>query len=71
MMMQHQIITERAQIQQPIRRIPVTLQGVVDTKVKKMLELGVVRQSQIPWSFPTVIVWKKDDSVWILGNSMP
>ena len=61
-MVQHQIITEGAPIRQQVRRIPVALQEVVDTEVKKMLELGVVRQSHSPWSSPTVMVRKKDGS---------
>ena len=35
---------------------------VIDKDIDKMLEAGVIRRSRSPWSFPVVIVDKKDGS---------
>ena len=59
---QHEIKTEGHSIRQPVRRIPVNLKDAVDTEVERMVQLGVVRPSQSPWSSPTVMVRKKDGS---------
>ena len=59
---QHEIVTEGRPIRQPVRRVPAALQEVVETEVRNMLQLGVVRPSHSPWSSPIVMVRKKDGS---------
>ena len=48
----------------PIRlrpyRTPVHKRGVVEEAVKDMLDAGIIERSKSPWSFPIVIVEKKD-----------
>jgi hypothetical protein len=50
----------------PIKRHPyrssMKEKGVLEEEVRKMLDAGVVRQSNSPWSFPVVLVIKKDGS---------
>ena len=49
---------------QPIRlrpyRTPVHKRGVVGEAVKDMLDAGIIERSKSPWSFPIIIVEKKD-----------
>ena len=54
------ICTKGAPIRQPPCRLPKSLKSVVNTEVSKMLDQGVVRHSNSPWSSPIVIVQKKD-----------
>ena len=56
----HTIRTNGAPIRQPPRRLPQSLKPVVTTEVSKMLDQGVVRHSNSPWSSPIVMVQKKD-----------
>ena len=58
---QHEIVTEGRPIRQPVRHVP-ALQEVVETEVRNMLQLCVVRPSHSPWSSPIVMVRKKDGS---------
>ena len=43
--------------------IPLAKQQVADEQVDKMLEHGIIKPSNSPWSFPTVLVTKKDGSI--------
>ena len=43
-------------------RTPINSREVVDKAVDEMLEANVIRRSNSPWSFPVVIVDKKDGS---------
>ena len=59
----------------PIRlrpyRTPVHKRGVVEEAVRDMLEAGIIERSKSPWSFPIVIVEKKDGGhrfVWTLES---
>ena len=52
----HTIVTEGPAIRQPIRRLPEALKSVVSDEVEKMLEQGVLRPSNSPWSSPIVMV---------------
>ena len=58
----HKILTEGPPIRQSIRRLPEVLKSVINGKVEKMVEQGVVRPSSSPWSSPIVMVRKKDGS---------
>ena len=58
----HSTPTEGPPIRQPLRRIPETLKSVVDEEVTKMLDQGVEKPSNSPWSSPIVMVKKKDGS---------
>ena len=52
--------------QQPIKlrpyRTPIQNRQVIDKAVGEMLDANVIRRSKSPWSFPVVIVDKKDGS---------
>ena len=57
----HKIDTGEAQpIKQRMRRTPHAQREIIDEEVKKMIELGVVEESDSPWSSPIVLVRKKD-----------
>ena len=43
--------------------VPRAKQEIADEHVDKMLEQGVIEPSDSPWSFPTVLVTKKDGSI--------
>jgi hypothetical protein len=43
-------------------RIPEQHQNEVDNQVQKMLEDGIIQQSQSPWNFPILVVPKKLDA---------
>ena len=51
----------------PINRPPYRLspweEEIAAAEIKKMLESGVIRESQSPWAAPVVLVKKKDGSV--------
>ena len=50
--------------QQPIKlkqyRTPIQKIDVIDKALDEMLDANVIRRSKSPWSFPVVIVEKKD-----------
>ena len=52
--------------QQPIRnrpyRTPLNKRKIIDQAIDEMLEAKVIERSQSPWSFPLVVVKKKDGS---------
>ena len=52
--------------QSPIKlrpyRTPIHIREVIDKAVDEMLDANVIRRSKSPWSFPVVIVDKKDGS---------
>lgn len=57
----HKIDTGNAQpIRLPYRRLPFSKKSALEDEVDKMLEEGVVRPSESPWSSPVVMVTKKD-----------
>lgn len=56
----HAIHTKGGPIRQPPHRLPESLKPVINTEVNKMLDQGVVRHSNSPWSSPIVMVQKKD-----------
>lgn len=58
----HAIKTMGPPIREPLRQIPHSLQNEVATEVKRMMEGGVIRQSNSPWSSPVVMVRKRDGS---------
>ena len=43
-------------------KAPLNNRRVIDDAVKKMLDAGVIRRSRSLWSFPVVIVNKKDNT---------
>ena len=43
-------------------RTPLNKRTVIDNAVDEMLEAGIIRRSRSPWSFPVVVVDKKDGS---------
>lgn len=49
-------------IREPLQRIPHSLQNQVATEVKRMMEGGVIKQSNSPLSSPVVMVRKRDGS---------
>ena len=59
---QHEIKTDGPPIRQPVRRLPTALKPVINAEVEKMLQQGVIRPSNSPWSSPIVMVRKKDGS---------
>lgn len=61
---QHRINTgDAAPIKQPLRRLPLTLKGEVETEVGNMLENGIIIKSKSPWASPMVLVRKPDNSI--------
>jgi len=60
----HKIDTgEASPIKQRMRRTPHAQRELIDEEVKKMIELGVVEESDSPWSSPIVLVRKKDGTM--------
>ena len=49
----HAIKTTGPPIREPLRRIPHSLRNEVAMEVKRMMEGGVIRQSNSPWSLPS------------------
>ena len=45
------------------RRLPLGVEDQVEDMVRDMLETGIIRRSQSPWSFPLVIVRKKNGAI--------
>lgn len=58
----HAIHSTGMPIRQLPRRLPESLKPVVNTEVNKMLNQGVIRHSNSPWSSPIVMIQKKDGS---------
>ena len=58
----HKVKTTGSPICQPLRRLPVALKDTFKEEVTKMLNQGVIRHSNSPWSSPLVMVWKKDNT---------
>ena len=46
-------------IKQPPRRLPFALKSVVDDQVNQLLEKGLIKETDSPWSSPVVLVKKK------------
>ena len=61
-LVRHSIVTEGMPIRQPLRRVPVATKGVIQSEVQRMLDRGVIRPSNSPWSSPVVLVRKPDGS---------
>ena len=62
-LVRHRINTGDAQsIRQAPRRLPLAKQEEVEKLVRKMLDDGVIEESDSPWSSPVVLVTKKDGS---------
>ncbi|KAL5502192.1 hypothetical protein EMCRGX_G008924 [Ephydatia muelleri] len=57
----HSIQTPRPPVREPLRRIPHFLKDTVSAEIKKMLNLGVIRESNSPWSSAVVMMRKKDN----------
>ena len=58
--MRHRINTGDAQpIRQGPRRLPLAKQEKVEKRVRKMLDDGVIEESNSPWSSPVVVITKK------------
>jgi len=43
-------------------RVPLTKRKVIDEALEQMLEAKIIERSKSPWSFPLVVVNKKDGS---------
>ena len=43
-------------------RTPLNKRAIIDEAVDEMLDAGIIQRSRSPWSFPVVIVDKKDGS---------
>ena len=43
-------------------RTPIKNREVIDKAINEMIDADVIRRSRSPWSFPVVIVDKKDGS---------
>ena len=56
----HMNLTDYTPFKERYRRIPPHLYDEVRAHLKEMLDLGVIRKSQSPWSSPIVLVRKKD-----------
>ena len=46
----------------PINLRPLNNRRIIDETIDEMLESNIIRRSRSPWSFPVVIVDKKDGS---------
>ena len=73
--LKHKIILEDPKpFKQPYRKIPPGMYEEVRQHIKDMLEAGVIRESESPWSSNVVLVRKKDGSLrfcidWRILNS--
>ena len=45
-----------------VYRVPLNKREIIDKAVKEMLDAKIIERSQSPWSFPLVVVKKKDGS---------
>ena len=74
-LLKHKIVLEDPKpFKQPYRRIPPGMYEEVRQHIKDMLQAGVIRESESPWSSNVVLVRKKDGSLrfcidWRLLNS--
>jgi hypothetical protein len=60
--MEHQILVGDAKpIRKPPYRTPYALRGEMQDQIQKMLAKGVIRESNLPWSAPAILVPKKVD----------
>jgi len=50
--------------------MPVVHKEEVHRLIQDMLAREIIQPSTSPWASPIVIVRKKDDFVWTIGNSM-
>ena len=50
-------------IKQAPRRLPLSKRAEAEAEVDKMLQKGIIKPSNSPWSSPTVLVRKKDGSI--------
>ena len=59
---QHEINVKKgvAPTKLPKRRLPLKQQDIVTAEVTKMLDKGIIQESQSPWTSLVVIVKKKD-----------
>jgi hypothetical protein len=58
----HRIDMIEAQpIRQTMRRLPLAKQADVCEIFDDMQQCGVIKESDSPWSFPVVLVWKNGD----------
>ena len=56
----HDIDTDQSPpVRQPLRRVPFALRPKIKEMVEEMLELGVIQESNSPWSSPVVLVKKR------------
>ena len=63
-LVQHSINTGNAPpIKQPPRRIPLAKMAEANREIDDMLEKGVIKTSDSPWSSPIVLVKKKDGTI--------
>jgi hypothetical protein len=53
------IVTDLTPIRRPQYRTPFALCGEMESQVKDMLQKGVIRKSQSPWSAPAILIPKK------------
>jgi hypothetical protein len=57
---EHQIIVDNVPpIRRPQYQTPYALRGEMKSQIEKMLDRGVIRESNSPWSAPTILVPKK------------
>ena len=65
----HEIFTGDAPPQkQPVYRLPLAQQVIVTAEVHRLLEEGLIRPSNSPWSAPVVLVSKSDGSPRLCCN---
>ena len=63
-LVQHEIVTgDAAPTRSRPRRMAPHRREVVDVHVKRMLEMGVIEESDSPWASPVVLAAKKDGTV--------
>ena len=58
----HVDVGENKPIKMRPYRTPIKNREVIDKAIDEMLDANVIRRSRSPWSFPVVIVDKKDSS---------
>ena len=60
-------------VQQPIRRIPISLEAQVEKKLEDALKLGIIEPvlGPSPWISPVVTVFKKNGELTCEGRNKP